>query len=151
MDESDLSFDLTDEEEKLQARVAWYYYFGDLTQQQIGSSVMTKLGLTSPYEEYVAKYGKENADFILSTIQSWQDNYKQIAYIDMDFPVDEYYRGLAGDEAEQKKLSFDRIAGSLSLIHRLVTGQWDPAEFLVVPPGAKIVANDDGMILAAVP
>ncbi|MEJ2632414.1 MAG: sugar-binding transcriptional regulator [Acidihalobacter sp.] len=41
MDESDLSFDLTDEEEQLQARVAWYYYFGDLTQQQIATRMRT--------------------------------------------------------------------------------------------------------------
>jgi hypothetical protein len=39
--------------------------------------------------------------------------------------------------------------GDIGLIERLVNGQWDPKEFLVVPPGHHIEASyDDGVIKA---
>ena len=110
-------------------------------------SIMTQLGLNRTYDEYVAKYGKENADFIIQSLGAWQDNYTHIAYIDMGLPIDKIYAQHAKQEAAQHKLDFDQITGNLTLIQKLLNGPWNPQDFLLVPPHAKITANDDGQIL----
>ena len=113
-------------------------------------SVMHELGLGRTYAEYVAKYGPDNAKYIMETMGSWEENYKYLTYIGMGMPLDQQYARLARREATEKQLEFRLIKGNMALLTRLVTGPWDPADFLVVRPGQRIIANDDGQILTAV-
>jgi hypothetical protein len=112
---------------------------------------MSQLGLNRQYEEYVARYGKENADYIIHTLGSWgTENYNRLAYIDMGFEVDDDYAELASQEAQQKQWQFDRLKGDMRLLRALVSGAWDQQDFLVVPPGATVAAEDTGQIITAV-
>ena len=114
-------------------------------------SVMSQLGLNRQYDEYVAKYGKENADYIIQTLGSWgTENYNRLAYIDMGFEVDDDYAELARREAQQKQWEFDRFTGDMRLLKALVGGSWGGRDFLVVPPGATVAADDTGQIITAV-
>jgi hypothetical protein len=123
---------------------------GDYQPDGQGKSILGQLGLDRTYDEYVAKYGKENAEYIMATLGSWQQNYEQITYIDMGLPVDEEYGCLAADEARQKNLKFDRVKGDMRLLRALIEGQWDEREFLVVPPGCEVAGDNDGRILTSV-
>ena len=38
--------------------------------------------------------------------------------------------------------------GDLSLLERFLSGQWDPADFLIVPPGCSVTASGDAGILS---
>jgi hypothetical protein len=120
---------------------------GDYDMDTQTGSVMAKLGLDRTYEEYVAQYGKENAEFIISSMGHWQQHYEQIAYMDMGLPQDELYARLAREEAIQRKLKFCRIKGDWSLLRNLVNGPWDEKHFLVVPPRGKVISDNDGHIL----
>jgi len=113
-------------------------------------SVMSQLGLDLTYEEYVARYGKENADYIMETLGSWQNNYKHIAYIDMGNPLDEEYADLARQEAQKKNLEFQRLSGDMRLLEDLLAGNWDEREFLVVNPGEKIASDNEGRVLTSI-
>jgi hypothetical protein len=110
--------------------------------------VMSKLGLTDSYEQMVAKYGKENADYIMSTLGDWTKNYSNLLYLKMNVcdesPHIEEGRRLAKD----RQWTFDLRDGSWALLEKLFSGQWDD-DFLIVKPGQRIVARNDQCILDA--
>jgi hypothetical protein len=54
-------------------------------------------------------------------------------------------------EAEKRNWRFDLREGSLSLLERLFSGEWDDSDFLSVPPGHKIIAKNDDSILGTIP
>ena len=53
------------------------------------------------------------------------------------------------DEAAKRGWKFEKLAGNLAMIQRLVNGVWDAKEFLVVPPGHRIAARYDEGIISA--
>lgn len=115
------------------------------------NGVMNKLGLDKTYEEYVAEYGKENADFIWQSISSWQVNYSRLAFIDTGVGVEVRYEDRVRAEAVEHGWEYEHLDGNIALLHRLLDGEWPEDEFVIVPPGGRVVARDDGMILGAEP
>ncbi len=113
-------------------------------------SVMSKLGLDLTLEEYEARYGKENAQYIMEMLGGWEKNYKNLTYIDMGNPLDEEYAGLARQEAQKKNLEFHRLTGDMRLLQDLLAGDWIEQEFLVVKPGEKIASDNEGRILVSI-
>ena len=112
-------------------------------------SVMAQLGLNRTYDDYVAQYGEENAKFIMESMGGWTENYKYLAYIEMGLELDEKYAQLAREEARERGWEFRLLKGDLRLLRALVGGQWDEDEFLVVQPGERVVADDDGGVVRA--
>lgn len=110
-------------------------------------SVMVQMGLDKSYQEYVAQYGKENADFILQSLGSWQQNYKYLTYIAMGSPLDERYLAVARQEAQSRNLELQVVSGNLRLLEALLSGLWGSDDFLVVPAGHEIVTQDEGLVL----
>jgi len=108
--------------------------------------VMGKLHLAEPYELMVEKYGKENADFIMSTMGDWTKNYTNMLYIEMDVCDEQPYIADARRRAADEGWQFDVRKGSWTLLEKLFSGQWDE-DFVIVPPGHKIVARNDESVL----
>jgi len=108
--------------------------------------VMAKLGLTDPYDVMVAKYGKENADFIIESLGGWQKSYCRSLYLEMGVCDEQPFIALAKDRAAQQNWEFEVRKGEWSLLQKLFYGEWDQ-DFVVIPPGGTIVArNDDGVL-----
>ncbi len=118
---------------------------GELTQLAIGKAI----GWGADYEALVAKYGEDNARYLQEQLGALTQQYRQFTYIEMGVEPDGSFERRTRDEAAKRGWKFEKLAGSLAMIQRLVNGVWDAAEFLVVPPGHRIVARyDEGIIEA---
>ncbi|MGA2763047.1 MAG: DUF1638 domain-containing protein [Spirochaetia bacterium] len=110
--------------------------------------IMGKLGLTESYEEMVRKYGKENADFLSATLGDWMKNYDKFLYLRLDICNEETFIEAARRDAAERGWQLEVRKGNLSLLHKLFNGPWDD-DFVIVPPGGKVVARNDERVLDA--
>ena len=95
----------------------------------------------TPFEEHkrlVARYGQDRADRIMQVMFK---HYTRLAYIDTGQTDQERYRQHARQTAQQFKLDYEEIPGSMNLIRKIVQGPWDN-DFIVVPPGSTIAFAD---------
>lgn len=131
-------------EGEFQACPGTYWYVQDFIQRgeteqiplSIGANTMVDEELV--YAEYVDKYGVDNADYLMEVMGAWQAHYDRAAYIDMGVGEGEEVAERAKRDAEKYGWRFERLAGDLILIRRLLYGDWEDADFLVVQPGQQI-------------
>lgn len=109
-------------------------------------SIQHKTGMDRSYEELVQQYGEGNAKYIFEQLNQTK-HYGRISFIKMGSEPNDSFRLYAERRAADRKWEFDEVEGDMSLIRRLVNGNWNEADFLVVPPGWRIAARyDDGII-----
>lgn len=111
-------------------------------------SIARQTGLDYRYEELVAKYGEENAQYLHETLDAQTRSYSQFTFIEMGVEPDESFERRTRAEAAERGWKFEKVRGDLSMIQRLIDGLWDKHEFLVVPPGYCIAATYDLGIIA---
>lgn len=117
--------------------------------EQVEDAKMSQLGLSRTYQEYVEKYGEDNAKFLMEVTGSWTDNYKQYTYIEMGLADFLGYDQETEDEARQRGWTFEKRHGELGLFQRLVDGEWDDKDFLTVEPGQAVCSSYDEAIIGA--
>jgi len=100
-------------------------------------SIQNRMGLGLAREELVEKYGEENAEYIMETLQS-QVHYTRLALVDTGLGDIEAYRAEARERAANRGWRFEEIKGDTALLGRLVDGLWDLADFLVLEPGERV-------------
>jgi hypothetical protein len=100
-------------------------------------SIMTQLGFGRTFEEYVEKYGEDNARYIMEILDGTK-HYDTIAYIDMGIGNFDRHEQEAKEEAKEKGWNFIKLHGDIGLLQRLVDSEWNPDEFLIVQPGQRI-------------
>jgi len=89
-------------------------------------------------EEYRRKYGDDNAQYLMEVEQTWMKEYNWAAYIDWGLVDSESFKKYAGACAEFLGWNYDELSGDPGLMQRMVDGEWNEDEFLVVKPGQKI-------------
>jgi hypothetical protein len=117
---------------------------GELSQLSVGKT----LGAGQSYEDFVARYGEDNAKYLWSELGDLTKNYSQFTYIDMGLGPDGSFERQAREEAAQRGWKFEKLVGDLGMLQRLVDGVWDAKEFLVVPPGKQVVADYSGGLIS---
>jgi hypothetical protein len=105
--------------------------------------------LDQPFEELVAKYGEDNARFLMDFQNQWVSNYTTAAYIKTELGHRPDVEAEARRAAEAHGWEFEIIEGSDRLIRALIDGDWNEEEFLIVQPGQRIAAAYDDRIVAA--
>lgn len=122
---------------------------GENSQELKQLSIQRRNGMDFTREELVKKYGEENADFLYQQLYETTRNYGQFTFIEMGVEPDARFENQTREEAERRGWAFQKIKGDLSMIQRLVNGEWDPKEFLVVPPGSQVAASYGESVIKA--
>ncbi len=127
---------------------AGYMERGDSYVREAGD-IDKKMGWDKTYQEYVEKYGEENAKFIWETLHPQQTKNnphkeeKEVIFIEIPqlrhLGYSEECRRKA--QAEGKKLV--EIEGSIELIEKLIFGEWSEKDFLIIQPGQRIMGVYD--------
>jgi hypothetical protein len=110
-------------------------------------SVPTQLGLGKTYEEYVELYDEETAKYLTEVLSDWLKNYKKTAFINTRVGREEMYRDLTKQFAAERGWAYEELGGDTGLIFRLLNGDWNPDEFLILPPHASIAPSYDENII----
>jgi hypothetical protein len=111
-------------------------------------STTRQMGMAT-YEEYVEKYGEENAKYLMETLGDHLRNYSKLTYVDTDLKLSKAYQKEAMSFAQEKTWEYSEVKGSTRLILNLMNGSWDTSDFLVVEPGQTIQASYDKDIITA--
>jgi hypothetical protein len=129
------------------AKPGTYYYTPDYIERG-GSASLVPLGVTDDgddvretYDAYVAKYGQDNADYLMEVMGAWKAHYDQATYIDIEGIALPDYRSQVQDQAGRRGWSYGELVGRLELIQDLINGAWDAERFLKIPPGERVMAT----------
>jgi hypothetical protein len=101
------------------------------------------------YQEYIEKYGQENADYLMQVMGEWGKHYNRAVFIDTGLGDGAAYEQRARQQAEERGWRFEKRAGDRRLIISLLNGDWPEAEFLVVPPGHTITQAAGELLIQA--
>jgi hypothetical protein len=115
--------------------------------EQLARAVGTDFSL----EGLIEKYGEDNGRFLYEEFTRYEKVYRQLTFIETGLECDDRFEEQARAEAGEKNWAFEKIRGDLGLFRKLVAGEWDPGDFLVVEPGHRIVATYDENIIKAEP
>jgi hypothetical protein len=122
----------------------------DQVLQPAYTTTKNKIGERRSREELIAQYGEENGNYLLEQFRAYRNNYSGLTYISTGVESEDAFRTQARTEAEKEGWRFEEVKGSLALLERLVNGEWDAAEFLVVPPGATVKGSLGESIVEAI-
>ena len=102
------------------------------------------------YNNYLKKYGEDNAQYLMGMEQSWFKEYKTAAYVDLGIGNTAKYEEYTQDCAKYLKWKYDRLDGDATIIKNFVDGNWNEETFLIVEPGHMIKATNDENIMESV-
>ena len=107
--------------------------------------VRQQLGLDQEYGDYVKKYGETNAKYIWETLHLDNDGpgRDQVVFIDIPEFADSSQAEACRRKAEAEGKQFLKIEGSMELIRKLVYGEWNDQEFVVVHEGEAVAGIYD--------
>jgi hypothetical protein len=129
-----------------------YWYVQDYIERDDGSGAAMSLGsggetdIDAVYEEYVEKYGQDNADYLMEVMGAWQQHYSRAAYIDMGVGDGAAVEQKAQADAAKRGWLFERVAGDMILIRRLLNGDWD-SDFLILEPDQQLAMTYDEEVI----
>jgi N-methylhydantoinase A/oxoprolinase/acetone carboxylase beta subunit len=103
------------------------------------------------YETYRDRFGGDDlARFIIEhQEQAWIRNYSRGAYVASGLPGGDALRKKAQRFCEARNWTFEEVAGDLSLVLDLISGNWDDERFLVLEPGESIALGGVDDVITA--
>jgi len=127
-----------------------YWYVQDYLERTDEGSAFGGVGAVSDaaaratHQEYIEKYGEDNAAYLMEMLGAWRSHYNRAAFVEMSIAPEQAAEAAerrARDDANRRGWRFDRLAGELVLIKGLIDGAWDPADYLVLQPGERLAMS----------
>jgi len=98
-------------------------------------------------ERLVERYGEEDADYLLGQFAAFTRHYERLVYIATEGAASARWEAAAKEIAGKHGWTFERLAGDLGWLRRLLDADWNEREFLTLRPGERVVsAFDEGLI-----
>jgi hypothetical protein len=129
-----------------------YWYALDYMERDDGAGGSMGLGAgagtegQAVYEQYVEKYGQDNADYLMEIMGQWQAHYQRAAFVDMGVGDGSRVERMAQDDAARRGWVFEKVAGDMVLVRRLLFGDWMD-DFLVLEPGQHLRMTYDQQVI----
>ena len=122
----------------------WVERADEMTEQFLG------LRDEADLDTLIERYGDDSGRYLYEQLTAYRRSYNALAFITTGLEPDGHFLASARREASEKGWTFSEIRGDLTMFHRLLSGEWND-DFLIVPPGHRIVATHDEAIVAARP
>jgi len=141
-------------EDEMAKEPGTYWYAQDFLERNAGQSAALAMGHPNDteaqdvYQDYLKKYGKAKAERLMKGMGDWFSHYRRAVYLDIYPGGGSAAEEQARQEATRRSWSFECIRADLTLICRLLDGEWDE-DFLVVPPGKRIAMTYEASIFKA--
>jgi transposase InsO family protein len=116
----------------------------------LGAGGDTEDEMEALHAEYVAKYGEDNADYLMEVMGAWRTHYRRGAFIELGVADEAHASAIAREQAERRGWRFETVEGSLVLLRRLFEGDWNE-DILVLRPGERLAMSYDDSVVKAVP
>lgn len=97
--------------------------------------------------ELIERYGEENGQYLFEEFTRYEQHYRQLTFIESGLEPGRQFEQQASQEALEKGWTFSKLRGDLHWLRQLVNGDWPAENFLVAPPGCRIVASFDHQII----
>ena len=117
----------------------------------ISMPASANLNLRASYDEWVQKYGEDQAKYLFEEMSRWTDSYSHGTLIEFDFLRHLKFAEEVRRICAEKGWQYDEIPGELGLLQKMVDGDWPEADFLIVQPGQKVVATFDEKVIGVAP
>jgi hypothetical protein len=136
-----------------------YWYVNDQVERNQGyNATSVGLGVSGDSDddmeairaEYVAKYGEDNAEYLMEVMGAWKTHYQRAAFVGMGVADERASIAYARDQADRRGWGFDRLEGSMVLLRKLIDGDWDD-DMLMLHPGERLAMSWDERVVKAVP
>ncbi len=106
-------------------------------------------GIGYSLDDLIERYGEDNGRFLYEEFTRYQQSYTQLTFIETGIEPGDGFEVKARAKAAEHDWQFVKVGGHLELFRRLLAGEWDERDFLIVPPGYKLSACYDDRIMAA--
>ena len=137
-----------------------YWYSQDFAERADEEGKFISLGtiadeaLARQFETFIQQYGRDNAEYLIETLGSWQKKYKRAVFIDMGVIEPDGYKDKMHTEANRHGWAFELLAGDLLILRDLLNGNWvdkDNKNFIVIPPNHCLETTYDKQIFRCTP
>ena len=100
------------------------------------------------YNDYLERYGEDNALYLMEMEQSWMKDYNSATFIHWDCLVkQDYYKQFTKNSTDYLKWNFNELNGNPLLLQKILNGVFDEKEVLIVPPGKAVTQSFDEDII----
>lgn len=108
------------------------------------------LNFKGAYEQWVRKYGEDQAKYLLEEMSRWSEAYTHGTLIDFEFLKSLKFEEEVRRICAEKGWQYEEIPGDPGLFQKMLDGEWAEADFLVLQPGQKVAASFDENVIRAI-